>query len=178
MHDTWANTQIPWCINCVMMVYRFIHRKIVAFDFANFIHMLFFLDRLYSNCLHPRNWRIWSSKWPTFVFTNLLPTYHCGEMWRHIFVQPPGAPLELNLEAQIQGVRGLQNDFHKKLDGMQRLHKRCLGSVHGDACGETGEQWRLDAVFFTSVDSTSSHFLGVIRLISLHKNLNISPWWR
>ena len=110
------------------------------------IHMLFFLDRLYSNCLHPRNWRVWSSKWPTFVFTNLLPTYHCGE-WRHIFVQPP-APLELNFfSTQIQGVRGLQNDFHKKLDGMQRLHKRCLGSVHG-ACGETGEQWRLDAVFF------------------------------
>ena len=51
----------------------------------------------------------------------------------------PGALGVESFSTQIQGVRGLQNDFHKKLDGMQRLHKRCLGSVHG-ACGETGEQ--------------------------------------
>ena len=139
------------------------------------IHMLFFLDRLYSNCLHPRNWRVWSSKWPTFVFTNLLPTYHCGE-WRHIFVQPP-APLELNLfQPRSKAYVDYKMTFTKNW-------MECKDYIKGVWAAFTvpvvklvnNEGWTQ---FFYIRRFNQLPFLGVIRLISLHKNLNISPWWR
>ena len=126
-------------------------------------HMLFLLDRLQWDCLRPHNWRVLSSKCPTLVFAKFpshrspwrnVERERERDIYIYVYFFSPWAPLFFRSISprswmcedhgrtmwghgcktpQIQGICGLQDDYLKKLDGMQTLHKRCVGSPHSPA---------------------------------------------